>query len=72
MKDLYGVSKLGINIFSTILSRNQEVQRRGIQVYSCCPGYVATDLTNHQGFLTVEEGIKTPVHLIELPFKINK
>lgn len=41
-------------------------------MYSCCPGYVATDMTDHKGYLTVDEGIKTPIYLIELPFKINK
>ena len=70
-KWIYGTSKLGINIFCNILSKSQEVVSRGIQVYSCCPGYVATDMTSHKGTLTVDEGIRTPVFLVELPFEIN-
>ena len=71
-KWIYGISKLGINIYSTILGRQEEILKRGIQVYSCCPGFVATDMTSHKGHLTVEEGIRTPVYLIELPFEVNK
>lgn len=71
-KWIYGISKLGINLYCTILSQNEEILKRGIQVYSCCPGYVATDMTSHKGTLTIDQGIKTPVHLIELPFEINK
>jgi NAD(P)-dependent dehydrogenase (short-subunit alcohol dehydrogenase family) len=70
-KWIYGISKLGINIFCNILSKSQEVVSRGIQVYSCCPGYVATDMTSHKGTLSVDEGIRTPVFLVELPFEIN-
>jgi len=54
------------------LSRHQEVKSKGIQVYVCCPGYVATDLNNHKGNLTIEEGARTPVYLVELPFEVNK
>jgi NAD(P)-dependent dehydrogenase (short-subunit alcohol dehydrogenase family) len=60
-----------MNIFCNIFAKRQEVLSRGIQVYSCCPGYVATDMTSHKGALTVDEGIKTPVFLVELPFEIN-
>ena len=42
-----------------------------IQAYSCCPGYVATDMTNHQGHYTIQEGALTPVFLVELPFEVN-
>lgn len=41
-------------------------------MYACCPGYVATDMTSHKGTLTIEEGIRTPVYLTELPFEVNK
>ena len=50
----YGVSKLGINLFCSILGKQNDVLSRGIQVYSCCPGYVATDMTSHKGHLSVE------------------
>ncbi len=68
----YGISKLAINLYCNILGHQEEVLKRGIQVYSCCPGYVATDMTSHKGTLSVDDGIKTPVHLIELPFEVNK
>jgi hypothetical protein len=58
-------------MYCTILSKQQEVLTKGVQVYSCCPGYVATDMTSHKGALTIDEGIRTPVHLIELPFEVN-
>ena len=70
-KSAYGVSKLAINIYSSILSRNPEIMKRKIQVYTCCPGFVKTDLTNNKGILSVEQGAKTPVYLIELPFDLN-
>ena len=43
----YGVSKLGINLYAKVMSQWEEVLNRGLQVYSCCVGYVRTDLTCH-------------------------
>jgi len=40
-------------------------------VYVCCPGYVKTDMTSQKGTLPIEEGIKTPVFLIEAPFEVK-
>jgi NAD(P)-dependent dehydrogenase (short-subunit alcohol dehydrogenase family) len=51
------------------LGRSEEVVKRHIQVNACCPGYVKTDMTNHKGHLSLEEGIKTPIYLIERPFQ---
>ena len=31
--------------------------------FQCCPGYVATDMTQHKGPLKVEQGADTPVYL---------
>jgi hypothetical protein len=28
-------------------------------------------MTSHKGTLSVDEGIRTPVYLIELPFEVN-
>ena len=64
----YGISKLDINVFHSALSRYEAVVKKGIQVYVCCPGYVKTDMTSHNGHLTIEEGIRTPMFLINLPF----
>jgi NAD(P)-dependent dehydrogenase (short-subunit alcohol dehydrogenase family) len=49
----YGVSKLGINLYNTILARNQDVVNRHIQVSVCCPGYVKTDMSSMKGHLSV-------------------
>ncbi len=52
-KTVYGMSKLSINLYCSVLSKSEEILKRGIQVYSCCPGYVATDMTSHKGILPV-------------------
>jgi len=66
------MSKLGINLYRKILGRSQNVIDKGIQVYSCCPGYVKTDMTGGKGDLDIEEGVKTSIYLIQMPFKIDK
>ncbi len=68
----YGISKLAINVYHSILARNEAVLKKSIQIYVCCPGYVKTDMTSHKGVLSLEEGILTPVYLIELPFEVNQ
>jgi NAD(P)-dependent dehydrogenase (short-subunit alcohol dehydrogenase family) len=70
---IYGMSKLGINIYTMrILSQRQDIKDKHIQVYAQCPGYVKTDLNNNQGHLTIEEGAKTTLFLLDLPFEVNK
>lgn len=71
MKSAYGMSKLAINIYGSILGKNKEVVEKGIQVYNLCPGYVNTDMTSHKGHLTVDQGAETPLFLINLPFEVN-
>ena len=68
----YGVSKLGINIYNRVLGQFENVVGRKIQTYVCCPGFVKTDMSSHKGHLTVEEGIRTPIFLIELPFEFTQ
>ena len=68
----YGVSKLGINVWTSVLANYEEVVKRGIQVYVCCPGYVKTDMTSQKGTLSIEEGIRTPMFLVNLPFEVNQ
>jgi NAD(P)-dependent dehydrogenase (short-subunit alcohol dehydrogenase family) len=36
----------------------KELRQTNIKVNSVSPGYVATDLNNHSGFLTPEQGAK--------------
>ena len=38
MEDVYGMSKLGINIYPRILMKEEKVKEKEIQVYSLCPG----------------------------------
>jgi len=55
---MYGISKIFINVFTAkVLSRNEDVLKKGIQVYCLCPGWVNTDLgcsTGGKPPLTVE------------------
>ena len=46
-KWVYGVSKLGINLYHKWLGRQEQVVQRGVQVYVCCPGFIQTDMTKH-------------------------
>ncbi|XP_071180744.1 carbonyl reductase [NADPH] 3-like [Mytilus galloprovincialis] len=63
----YGVSKLGLNRLTSILQRDMSADQRQILVNSCCPGYVDTDMSDHKGLLTVDQGADTPVYLALLP-----
>jgi short-subunit dehydrogenase len=40
---------MGINHFAQVLSNEQQIKDKNIQVYSLCPGYTATDLTENKG-----------------------
>lgn len=61
----YAVSKVGVCALTIIQQRefDNETKNRGILVNSVHPGYVNTDMTNHKGPLTVEEGAKAPLYL---------
>ncbi|PIK47140.1 Carbonyl reductase [Apostichopus japonicus] len=65
----YGFSKLGLSALTRI--QNSEVQkdssRPGINVYSVCPGYVATDMSSYKGHKTPDEGAVTLVWLALRP-----
>jgi NAD(P)-dependent dehydrogenase (short-subunit alcohol dehydrogenase family) len=69
---MYGMSKLAINLYAQILGRDKQVIEKDIQVYSECPGYVKTDMTEGKGHIEVEEGIKTTIHLMAIPYHIDK
>ncbi|WP_375402754.1 SDR family oxidoreductase [uncultured Sphingomonas sp.] len=55
----YNASKAALNMLTVQLA--EELRDTPIVVNSVSPGYVKTDLTGHNGFLTVEEGAKLPV-----------
>ncbi|WP_342628404.1 SDR family oxidoreductase [Nguyenibacter vanlangensis] len=55
----YNASKAALNMLTVQLSA--ELRGTPIVVNSVSPGYVKTDLTGHNGFMTPEEGAKLPV-----------
>ncbi|XP_041937246.1 carbonyl reductase [NADPH] 1-like [Alosa sapidissima] len=61
----YGVSKIGLTILSRILARRlrQDRPQDNILLNSCCPGWVKTDMSGHNGPLTPDQGADTPVYL---------
>lgn len=67
----YGVNLLGYNSSKSALnmitvSFAKELAAHGIKVNAANPGYVATDLNDHQGYRTVEQGAAIAVHLATL------
>ncbi len=60
-------SKAALNMQTVALAAEPAAGGSPIKVNSACPGYVATDLNNHQGPRTVEEGAREPVRLATLP-----
>jgi NAD(P)-dependent dehydrogenase (short-subunit alcohol dehydrogenase family) len=50
----YGASKTAVNAFTVMLAN--ELRSEGISVNSVTPGYTATDLNQHQGAKTAEQG----------------
>jgi NAD(P)-dependent dehydrogenase (short-subunit alcohol dehydrogenase family) len=61
----YNASKAALNMFTVDLAYDLRDTR--IKVNSACPGYTATDLNNHSGPQTLEEGAIAIVRLAQLP-----
>ncbi|NYF78588.1 SDR family oxidoreductase [Granulicella arctica] len=61
----YNASKAALNMFTVDLAYDLRDTR--IKVNSVSPGFVATDMTNHRGTHTVEEGVIEIVRLAQLP-----
>ena len=61
----YGASKAALNMLTVQLA--YELRDTKIKVNAVSPGYVATDMNQNQGNLTVEEGAAEPVRLALLP-----
>lgn len=55
----YNASKAALNMLTVQLAA--ELKGVGIAVNSVAPGYVKTDLTGNNGFMTAEEGARLPV-----------
>ncbi|CAH8453884.1 unnamed protein product [Schistosoma intercalatum] len=63
----YGVSKMGLTKASFIFGDMLKDDPRGVVINSCCPGFVDTDMTDHKGVKTTDEGADTPFYLATLP-----
>src|SRR5271163_1986120 len=61
---VYPGSKTALNAMT--LAMAIELEPTGIKVNAACPGYTKTNLNNHAGTQTVEEGAREPVRLAPL------
>ncbi|OWM64214.1 hypothetical protein CDL15_Pgr018785 [Punica granatum] len=59
----YKLSKAALNAYTRLLAK----EFPSFPVNSVCPGFVKTDITGKNGFLTAAEGAESPVHLALLP-----
>ena len=61
----YNSSKTAVNAITVFFAN--ELRNTNIKVNSVSPGYVATDLNDHNGMLMPQQGAKTPVTFATLP-----
>ena len=61
------VSKVGLTAVTRAIGRKLSTDPRGILINSCCPGFVATDMSSHKGHLTPDQGAETPLMVALLP-----
>ncbi|PKI39953.1 hypothetical protein CRG98_039616 [Punica granatum] len=59
----YKLSEAALNAYTRLLTKDFP----SILVNSVCPGFVMTDITGNNGFLSAAEGAESPVHLALLP-----
>jgi NAD(P)-dependent dehydrogenase (short-subunit alcohol dehydrogenase family) len=60
----YAASKTAVNAFTVRLAN--ELRSKSVKVNSACPGFVATDLNQHRGVRTVQQGAEIIVRLATL------
>ena len=60
----YNASKAALNMFTVDLA--YDLRESKVTVNSVCPGYTATDLNNHSGHQTIEEGAIAIVRLAQM------
>lgn len=68
----YGLSKTFLISYARVLSRNDFVESNNIQVYSMCPGYCKTDMTENMGSRSPDEGALDVVNLTIKSDSINQ
>lgn len=61
----YAASKTALNAFTVRLAN--ELRTTRVKVNAACPGYVATDINQHSGVRTVQQGAAIIVRLATLP-----
>ena len=61
----YNSSKSAVNALTVQFAN--ELRETPIKVNAADPGYVATDLNDHRGYRTVQQGATAPVRLATLP-----
>jgi NAD(P)-dependent dehydrogenase (short-subunit alcohol dehydrogenase family) len=61
----YNSSKSALNAITVQFAK--ELRGTSIKVNAACPGYCATDMTNHSGSRTARQGSMTPIRLATLP-----
>lgn len=61
----YDISKTALNGYTVHLA--YELRDTSVKVNAAHPGYVSTDMNDHQGPMAVEDGAKTSVQLATLP-----
>jgi NAD(P)-dependent dehydrogenase (short-subunit alcohol dehydrogenase family) len=61
----YNASKTTLNALTVFFAK--ELRGTPIKINSVSPGYVATDLNGHSGYLTPEQGARVPVTYATLP-----
>ena len=62
---IYAVSKIAMMVYPKVLVQNEQVKTKNIGCYSIYPGYVSTDLTDNKGPMTIDQGAKAALNLIE-------
>ncbi|RMZ94625.1 carbonyl reductase [NADPH] 1-like [Brachionus plicatilis] len=63
-RSAYGMSKVGLTALTKIQQRQfDKDSRTDLVINAVCPGYVATDMSSHKGYLTPEQGAETPIYL---------
>ncbi|XP_033107374.1 carbonyl reductase [NADPH] 1-like [Anneissia japonica] len=60
----YDISKTGVITLTRIQAAalKSDSSKQDVLINCCCPGYVSTDMTNHKGIKTPDEGTVTPVY----------
>jgi NAD(P)-dependent dehydrogenase (short-subunit alcohol dehydrogenase family) len=61
----YNSSKSALNAITVQFAK--ELRGTPIKVNAACPGYCATDMTDHLGSRTAQQGSMTPIRLATLP-----